>query len=96
MNRQLTIQERFEQFHTDNPQVYEALVKFAREAKKAGKNKLGVKLLVERARWELMFYTKTDDGFKINNSFTSRYARLIMEQEDDLKEFFDLRRTLAA
>jgi len=96
MKNELTIQERFEKFHSENPKVYEILVRFAREAKQAGQKKLGVKLLVERARWELMFFTKTDDGFKINNSYTSRYARLIMDQEPDLKDFFELRKTLAA
>lgn len=46
----------------------------------------------ERARWE--FVMGTDDqssDFKLNNNYHSRYARLIMEQEDDLDGFFDLR-----
>ena len=89
--KKITIQERFEKFHSDHPHVYEILVKFAKEAKKSGKTKLGTKLLVERARWELMFLTKSEDSFKINNSYTSRYARLIMEQEGELEDFFNLR-----
>lgn len=87
----MTIQEKFEKYNNDNPIVYDTLVALAREAKRAGKTKLGVKLLVERARWELMFNVKTLEEFKINNSFTSRYARLIMEKEKDLNGFFDLK-----
>lgn len=83
---------RFKEFHRDNPHVYNILVRLAREAKTAGKTKISVVLLVQVARWELMFRTKSDDGFKINNSFTSRYARLIMENEADLNGFFDIRR----
>ena len=29
--------------------------------------------------------------FKLNNDFTSRYARLIMQQEPDLEDFFEVR-----
>jgi len=90
------IQEKFEEYHNNNPIVYETLVKLAKEAKQAGKKKLGIKLLVERARWEFMFKLKSDDSFKINNDFTSRYARLIMKQEKDLDGFFDLKRIRTA
>jgi len=87
----MSIQERFEKYHSDNPIVYETLVKLAREAKRAGKTKIGVKLLVETTRWELMLRVDTDEEFKINNSFSSRYARLIMEKEKDLNGFFNLK-----
>lgn len=86
-----SIQKQFEIFHKKNPQVYDMLVDMARQVKGLGKDKLSIKLLYERVRWELLFETKSEDEFKLNNSFTSRYARLIMEQEEDLKDFFDLR-----
>lgn len=88
---ELTIQERFEKFHNDNPHVYEALKRLAFEAKQAGKNKIGVDLLVQVARWELIMNTDTNDKFKISNSYTSRYARLMMEQEPELEGLFELR-----
>ena len=47
-----TIQERFQQFHLDNPEVFEALERLASEWFSAGKRKLGVKMLWETMRWE--------------------------------------------
>lgn len=86
-----TIQEKFEKFHSDNPHVYKVLKRLALEAKQAGKNKIGVDLLVQVARWELIMGTNTNDRFKISNSYTSRYARLLMEQEEELEGLFELR-----
>lgn len=85
------LDSKFQEFHKNNPHVYDILVRLARQAKKTGKIKMSVVLLVQVARWELMFTTKSDDGYKINNSFTSRYARLIMENEEDLDGFFEIR-----
>ena len=67
-----TIQERFEEFHAENPRFYDLLVHFARFARKKGK-------------------TIGEEPFKFSNDFTSRYARLMMEQEEDLQGFFELR-----
>jgi len=47
---------------------------------------------MQRVRWHMEIETRSDDGFKINNDFSSRYARRIMEQEPDLKGFFVTRR----
>ncbi|MFS0905664.1 hypothetical protein AB3N02_21710 [Priestia aryabhattai] len=90
--KEVELDKKFKEFHRTNPHVYEILVRLAREAKSAGKKKISVVLLVQVARWELMFRTESDDGFKINNSYTSRYARLIMENEADLVGFFELRK----
>lgn len=86
------LDRKFRDFHKTNPHVYQILVRLAREAKQAGKTKISVVLLVQVARWEIMFQTDSDDGFKINNSFTSRYARMIMDNEKDLDGFFELRK----
>lgn len=86
------LDRKFKAFCDRNPHVYDILVRLAREAKAAGKEKISIVLLVQVARWEIMFRTESDDGFKINNSFTSRYARLIMQNEKDLEGFFELRK----
>lgn len=71
----LTIQERFEDFHRKNPWVYQALRHFMAEAVRHRK-KVGVKALFERLRWDVLMTTDATD-FKLNNVFTSRYARLL-------------------
>lgn len=85
-----TIQERFERFHDANPWVYDALVLLARELKRRGRSRFGIKLLFERIRYESMLQTHGDE-FKLNNNYHSRYARLIAEQEEDLADVFQLR-----
>lgn len=91
----ITIADRFEQFHEDNPEVYRILVRLAREwIFETGRRKIGIGALAERARWEIAIRTKTPD-FKINNSYRAFYARLIMLQETDLRDVFDLRESEA-
>ena len=89
----MTWQERFEAFHSKNPHVYTILVDLAREAKRRGHARMGLELLYCIARWERRFETTdASSSFKINDAYASRYARLIMEQEPDLVEFFPIRR----
>lgn len=84
-----TLQEKFEEFHENNPHVYLTLVRLAKEAKAKGKHP-GIKMLFEVARWELYMSTVGDE-FKLNNNYHSRYARLMMENESDLVGMFELR-----
>lgn len=87
----MTLAERFEEFHRENPHVYRVLVKLAREwVQQTGTRKLAIKTLYERARWEIAMNT-SDAEFKLNNSYTAFFARLIMDQEPDLRRIFDLR-----
>lgn len=91
-----SIQERFEDFHAANPQVYAGLVRLARQAVDRGHQRIGIELLFAVLRWEHMMTTTRESGFKLNDHFTSRYARLIMEREPDLEGFFETRKLKAA
>ena len=92
-----TIDAKFWEFHQNNPQVYVTLVRLTREARAAGKSKLGIKALWERMRWDLWLYTARDaEEPALNNSFTSRYVRLIIAREPDLSGMFEVRRLRAA
>lgn len=88
-----SIQAAFEKFHADNPTVYETVVRLARLALSRGKKKGAIATMWEVVRWE--FYLNTTDecqaAFKLNNNYRSRYARLVMDQEPDLKNFFNIR-----
>ena len=87
----MDIQTAFITFHRDNPNVYARLVSLARKARAHGRSQIGMKHLWEVLRWEMMFETNAPD-FKLNNNFSSRYARLIMGQERDLAGFFETRK----
>lgn len=84
------LDQAFAEFHRDNPHVYDALVRLSRQAVGVGRTRVGMKMLFEVLRWEHFIQT-TDPDFKLNNNYTSRYARLIMDQEPDLAGIFDLR-----
>ena len=80
----------FWDFHAKNPRVYSELVRLARQAKDAGRSKVGIGMLFEVVRWHIFLET-TDPDYKLNNNHRSRYARLIMDQEQDLDGIFELR-----
>lgn len=88
-NDKLTIESRFAAFHRANPDIYTKLVRLARELR-AKRPHYGIRPLIEIVRYDQAM-TNADDGFKINNDFCSRYARLIMDNEPDLDGFFETR-----
>jgi len=95
MSAQLTllpdgIEQRFLAFHHKNPEVYQILVGLARKWRDAGHTNCSIKMLFEVLRWQVGITTKGDD-FTLNNSYTSRYARLIAANEPDLAALFQMR-----
>jgi len=84
----VTLDAQFEEFHKNNPDVYRELVRLARMMKARGHKRIGIKMLWEVLRWERAMKTTDQTEWKLNNNYTSRYARLIMENEPDLKGFF--------
>lgn len=95
--RGLTIQQRFELFREANPWVEEALSRLALDLHARGRGRIGMKMLVEVVRWD---YTRTTSdptsSFRINNDFTSRYARILIERHPELGEAFETRELRAA
>jgi hypothetical protein len=76
----LSISERFEAFHRDNPEIYELLHHYALAA--AAEGRVSVKAIYERVRFE----TRR----KLDNSFTAPYARLLFN-DPRLAPFIELR-----
>lgn len=80
-----TIQKAFNDFDKNNPQVYKEFKKMVTAAMKVGKKKLSAKLILNVIRWNIYMETKDDTGFtdrdgteykfRINDAYTSRYAR---------------------
>jgi hypothetical protein len=91
----LTIQEQWENFHAANPWVYDALEKLTADAVAQGRTRIGVKWLVEELRWMYAQET-TGDLFKLNNNFTSRYVRALIDAHPEWADVFHLRALKAA
>jgi hypothetical protein len=90
-----TIQERFEEFDRNNPEVYEMLVRYANDMHRRGRTRIGISLLWERMRWEVYLTTDDPDGFKLNNDYRSRYARKIVAEHPSLEGLFSVRKLTA-
>jgi hypothetical protein len=88
-----SLAEKFRRFHETHPHVYEALVELAREWQARTGTRCSIAALFERARWELAL--NTTETPRLNNSYRSFYARLIMAQEPDLAGVFEVRRSAA-
>lgn len=82
----------FFNFHNKNPRIYRLFNRYARDLRVAGKSQYGAKAIMERIRWHLAVET-TGEDFKINNNYTSCYARLMMTKNRRFKNFFELRST---
>lgn len=87
--------QRFERFHFDNPRVFEVLESLVEEwVARFGITPLGIRMLWERARWELIVETATAD-YKLNNNYTGYYARLLIWHHPEWRDLFELRRSPA-
>jgi hypothetical protein len=90
------IELAFKEFHAKHPEVYEQLVRLARQWVAAGHAHLGIATLYERLRWEWHVNGLRDrDGYKLNNNYKALYARMIMANNPDLDGLFHLRERTA-
>ena len=88
------IYKRFERFHADNPNVYDNLVRLAREFRRRGSNhnrKMGIAMIYETLRYQYYMNVDSEDEYKLSNDYRACYARLIMDQEFDLQDAFLIR-----
>jgi hypothetical protein len=91
------ISDCFQSFHQDNPTVYRDLVAICRSLKAQGFTHYSADAVYHVLRYQRDINLPVgDDGFKLNNNYTSRYARMIMANEPDLAGFFHLRNLKAA
>ncbi len=85
------IQARFERFHRKNPQLLDKLIDLARRMKANGAEWVSVRDLFGHLRVTRSVYNiETTGDYKLNNSFTSRYGRLMVKTAPDLDGFVRL------
>ena len=88
-----SIQERFENFHSKQPEVLESLIGLAIDWKDAGHDACAIGMLWEVLRWQrgIEGLPDPEEEFKLNDHYRSRYARMIMDVTPDLEGFFQVR-----
>lgn len=68
---------RFDHFHAENPQVADQLETLAAQWL-AAHDRVGMKMLWEVLRWQTGLAATGAKPYRLNNSFTSRYARVLI------------------
>lgn len=92
MERPDHIQEQFEQFHASHPEIYAEFRQIALNLLKHGRSHYGSKAIFEVIRYHRALSGKSEtELFKINNNYSSRYARKLMEENEQFRDFFEIR-----
>lgn len=71
--------------------MYVALERMAQQLHDRGRSRISIELLFAQLRWHSLIAT-TGDVFKLNDHYTSRYARLLLENHPEWEGLFELRR----
>ena len=80
--------ESFEEFNDEHPEVYEGFKRFALKAMGFRKH-YSADAVLHALRWETMI--ESGEEFKINNNWSSFYARKFMKECPSYEGFFRLR-----
>ena len=80
-----------DRFIAENPHVWKKFYMLACKLKAKGVDRWSCKNLFEILRWDHAITSNSPaDSFVLNNSYTSRFARRLME-EPDFEGFFEVR-----
>ena len=79
-------------YHLGNPDVFDLFLAYARQAARAGRKRIGARLIGERIRWFANIERSSED-WMINNNYWPYYARLAMLVDERLRGMFSRRDT---
>mgnify|MGYP003150567899 FL=1 len=71
--------KEFEEFHANNPRVYQLFCYFTIQVINAGHSKYSAEAIFNQIRWYTTVETRGDD-FKINNDYKPYYSRKFMKE----------------
>ena len=91
----LSIDERFRLFDRAHPEVFRLFRQYAEFIRGKGHDRYSADAILHRIRWHFAI-DKGDRDFAINNNFSSRYARLLMEVDPAFVGFFEVRELRSA
>lgn len=81
--------EKFEKYHAENPQIYREFERKTLFAISRGFRHYGAKAIFEIVRFETGIFAHK--GFKVDNTFTPDYARLFEQNHPEHAGFFEKR-----
>jgi hypothetical protein len=86
--------ELFYKWHNKNPFVWKAIENIFLDKAKNGQKRIGLKEIFEELR-QTIIKEKNDDEWKLNNNWTSAYARILAFKYPELSHFLEIRRALS-
>jgi hypothetical protein len=91
-----TIDDLFAEFDAANPDLYDRFVQIAFRLIDAGRKRYSSKTILCVMRYERDCVSVANTDYKINDAFTSRYARKFADEFPDHAEFFAMRELRSA
>lgn len=85
-----SIDERFRAFDREHPEVFRLFRQYAEHIRANGHDRYSADAILHRIRWHYHI-ERGERDFTINNDFSSRYARLLMEVDPSFVGFFEVR-----
>ena len=85
-----SIQERFEAFDREHPEVFRLFKQYAESAMRAGFTRYSASAIFERIRW-FHHIERGDAEFALNNLWRSRYPRKLAAEDPRFVDFFEFR-----
>ena len=86
-----SLSERFRRFHLDNPEVYQQFKHYVRILWNRGYRHYSSDGILHIIRYRSAIRKDPREMYKINNSYSAFYARLLIRDEPQYKDFFELR-----
>ena len=91
----LTVQDKFNKYHAENPDVFQMFLHYAHEAKSAGFTTYSAWAIMNRIRWHRDINPKSlqTGEFKISNDYIAWYAlRAMADFPLSFKGFFKIKK----
>lgn len=90
--RRMSLDERFTAYDEAHPEIYKAFKRLATDLLLRGRQRYGAGAIFEVIRYERALQGGVeDDGFKLNNSMRSRFARKLVAEDPRFDGFFEFR-----
>jgi hypothetical protein len=97
MTENKSIQTQFERFDQAHPEIYEEFRVIASDLLRRGRRHYGSKAILEVIRYHRILSGQDEhEPFKINNNYSSRYARKLIDEDKRFEQFFELRELRSA
>ena len=86
------IQEQFERFDAEHPEVYKYFEQATRDLIASGRARVGAKDIWERLRWYTRAGGPAQTQYRLNNNYTARYVRKLIAAHPELAAKIETRR----